>query len=144
MVEIEVTETRGTGPIMVGGWPLGSILQLAQLVAILAGLIYWFASNAEHSSSTEQRLSDLQSSVVSQIGDLRNQITNGNADLRSQITNLPDIRARMDANDRRFQDHEKTMASLDARIATLERSLIQLQADYNAVARASAIPLKGR
>lgn len=128
----------------VWSWPLASLLHIAQLIAILSGLIYWFATSAQHSATTDQRLGDLQSSVVNQIGDLRQQISNATGDLRNQLANLPDIRARMDANDRRMADHEKTMTSLDARIATLERALIQLQADYNAVARASSVPLRGR
>jgi ABC-type transporter Mla subunit MlaD len=124
------------------GWDFspGSLLQIAQLVAILSGLIYWLVTNTQRYANTEQHLTELQAQVSGQVSDLRAQLSTASADLRAQLATLPDQRARMELYEKRFSDADKMFAALDGRLNSLERVVIELRADYNAMARAPRPP----
>jgi ABC-type transport system involved in cytochrome bd biosynthesis fused ATPase/permease subunit len=120
-----------------------TIMQAVQVAALLVALIYWFVVNASRGEDNQRRLAELQANVSAQITELRQAVAGGIGDVRQQIGSLPDQRARLDQAERRFGDVDGRQAAFDTRVAAVERLLIELRSEVNAITRASNVPLPG-
>jgi cell division protein FtsB len=122
---------------------LVAVLQGVQVASLLVALIYWFVTNANRGEDNQRRLSELQSNVSGQITDLRQAVAVGLSDVRQQLNALPDQRARLDQAERRLADVDARYGNLDTRISVIERQVVELHSDMNAITRASSVPLPG-
>jgi hypothetical protein len=136
-------EVPGNGFRLAWEFNLAQVLQVVQVVSLLCALVYWFFINANRGIDNERRLDELQTAMAQQTGELRQTVAAGLTDMRQQLSLLPDQRARLDQAERRLTDLDTRHAGLDGRILTLERQMIELRSDLNAVTRASVVPLPG-
>jgi septal ring factor EnvC (AmiA/AmiB activator) len=143
MTESNGTDIPGRSGRVAGEFGLTTILQVVQVISLLTALVYWFVVNAQRGADNERRLAELQSNVSQQIGEVRQTITGGLNDMRQQLNSLPDARARLDQAERRLADTDARFAVFDARISGMERQVIELRSDMNAITRASNVPLSG-
>lgn len=137
------TERTDSRTRVVWEFNLVTLMQGLQVVSLLIALVYWFVLNANRGEENQRRLAELQSNVSGQIGEVRQAVAVGLGDVRQQLNALPDQRARLDQAERRLADLDARYGALETRTSAIERQMVELRSDMNAITRASSVPLPG-
>jgi chromosome segregation ATPase len=114
---------------------------LVNCAVIVAGAIAWIVTGANNAAQNGRDLAALKVEVAGQLKDLRADLGQNISDMRTELKNLPDQRAKEENLERWVTQLDAKLSALDQRLGTVERSVIELRSDLNAVTQASRAKL---